>query len=554
MFRGTWRCIAAAAALAAAIAAPASASFGDVTASAQTRVNLEAFGQGVPAGFAEFWNETDDGSASGVASSSYDWPAPPPLIPAASPGCPDTGCATKEARAFASVNRTAGTLRAASIGKIGTGGFFADNAGYNQTFARAEIEDTLTLSEAATVLLEGSIDGTLGLTNSHDGWYGDPQATLRANIGFDADDPAGGEWPYRRLGGFREEYVAEPTFSCPYPATCGITPDFPLLPQAVAETFSIPVELPAGTSFFTASLIADVDMLVWGAEGDLYRSMHEMSASVDFANTATFRIVIPDGVAAQSGSGQLPLVGGLTETPDTTAPTVTAPADLTAPNAPGRADADVEPGVATAADDSGAVTVEGARSDGLALDAPYPLGVTTITWTATDAAGNTGAATQTVTVVDVEDPVLALPAAISADAASAAGAVVSYTATATDNSGAVSVSCSPASGAAFPVGTTTVSCSATDATGNTAEGSFTVTVRGASEQLDDLIAFLPDPSLQVKAQAAKASLEKGNATPACNQLDALLNQVDALEGKTLTAAQADEIRARVGRIMALLGC
>src|SRR5205823_2117061 len=36
-----------------------------------------------------------------------------------------------------------------------------------------------------------------------------------------------------------------------------------------------------------------------------------------------------------------------------------------------------------------------------ALSAPYPQGTTTITWTATDAAGNTATATQTVTVKDV---------------------------------------------------------------------------------------------------------------------------------------------------------
>jgi hypothetical protein len=43
--------------------------------------------------------------------------------------------------------------------------------------------------------------------------------------------------------------------------------------------------------------------------------------------------------------------------------------------------------------------------------------------------------------------------------------------------GSVAVSCTPASGSTFPIGTTTVNCSATDAAGNTAEGSFTVNVR-----------------------------------------------------------------------------
>ncbi len=40
------------------------------------------------------------------------------------------------------------------------------------------------------------------------------------------------------------------------------------------------------------------------------------------------------------------------------------------------------------------------------------------------------------------------------------------------------ISCSPASGTAFPIGQTVVTCTAKDAQGNTATKSFTVTVRG----------------------------------------------------------------------------
>jgi hypothetical protein len=57
-----------------------------------------------------------------------------------------------------------------------------------------------------------------------------------------------------------------------------------------------------------------------------------------------------------------------------------------------------------------------------------------------------------------------------------ATAVVPYTATATDNVGVTSSSCSPASESTFDLGDTVVSCTASDAAGNTAEASFTVTV------------------------------------------------------------------------------
>jgi hypothetical protein len=56
---------------------------------------------------------------------------------------------------------------------------------------------------------------------------------------------------------------------------------------------------------------------------------------------------------------------------------------------------------------------------------------------------------------------------------------VTYTATATDVvDGSVPVSCTPASGATFAVGVTTVSCTASDSSGNVTGGSFTVTVDG----------------------------------------------------------------------------
>jgi hypothetical protein len=55
---------------------------------------------------------------------------------------------------------------------------------------------------------------------------------------------------------------------------------------------------------------------------------------------------------------------------------------------------------------------------------------------------------------------------------------VRYAVSATDAvDGAVPVHCSPASGNKFPVGRTTVTCSATDSSANTAQARFTITVR-----------------------------------------------------------------------------
>ena len=79
--------------------------------------------------------------------------------------------------------------------------------------------------------------------------------------------------------------------------------------------------------------------------------------------------------------------------------------------------------------------------------------------------------------IDTKPPILTLPANINTLATSPSGAAVSYVASANDGiDGSVPIACLPASGSTFPLGTTTVNCSSSDSHGNTATGSFTVTV------------------------------------------------------------------------------
>jgi HYR domain-containing protein/Big-like domain-containing protein len=107
----------------------------------------------------------------------------------------------------------------------------------------------------------------------------------------------------------------------------------------------------------------------------------------------------------------------------------------------------------------------------------FPIGATTVRCSATDAAGNTASGSFRVTVADTTAPLLSLPSDINVAAGGASGAIVTFAASATDLSpSSPVVTCTPASGSAFPVGTTTVSCAATDAAGNTANGSFRVSV------------------------------------------------------------------------------
>lgn len=100
----------------------------------------------------------------------------------------------------------------------------------------------------------------------------------------------------------------------------------------------------------------------------------------------------------------------------------------------------------------------------------FPLGTTSVTCTATDAAGNVSPSTTlSVTVVDTTPPSLAPHSDVIATQESPAGAEVVYeppTVTDAVDPSPV-VDCEPASGTTFALGETPVTCTATDATGNT---------------------------------------------------------------------------------------
>jgi hypothetical protein len=108
-----------------------------------------------------------------------------------------------------------------------------------------------------------------------------------------------------------------------------------------------------------------------------------------------------------------------------------------------------------------------------------PLGTTTVTCSVSDAAAASESDSFDVTVTDTTPPVLAgIPPNVSVSTESSSGAVVTFTApTASDVvDTAPTVGCAPASGSTFPVGTTTVTCTATDGSGNTSPATFLVTV------------------------------------------------------------------------------
>jgi hypothetical protein len=102
-----------------------------------------------------------------------------------------------------------------------------------------------------------------------------------------------------------------------------------------------------------------------------------------------------------------------------------------------------------------------------------------VTVTCTDAAGNRSEPCSfMVTVTDQTPPLLRCSSNLVVDCVGPDGAVVTFTATATDNCDAnVSVACVPPSGSTFAIGTNTVACAALDASGNRGTCGFKVTVR-----------------------------------------------------------------------------
>src|SRR2546428_3513692 len=111
------------------------------------------------------------------------------------------------------------------------------------------------------------------------------------------------------------------------------------------------------------------------------------------------------------------------------------------------------------------------------INVGFPIGAHNIGLTVTDTLLASATSSTAVTVRDTTAPVLTLPANQTLEAANPTGVAFPYTSSATDTvDGGVAVSCTPASGATFPFGPTTVTCTATDSHANVGTKSFTVTV------------------------------------------------------------------------------
>jgi len=120
--------------------------------------------------------------------------------------------------------------------------------------------------------------------------------------------------------------------------------------------------------------------------------------------------------------------------------------------------------------------------------------------------------------------------------------------------------CAPSSGNTFAVGTTTVTCSASDPddTNSPVSTSFTISVVGAPGQLTRLAQAVQGigsgTSLSDKVIIAEHDLDTGDIAATCTNLSAFTNQVKAQVGKKVPADTASKLMVAAKRIQVILGC
>ena len=160
---------------------------------------------------------------------------------------------------------------------------------------------------------------------------------------------------------------------------------------------------------------------------------------------------------------------------DTTAPSITAPASIT---------------MEAISADSNIVTLGNPIFSDL-VDIPsisnnapdvFPLGETTVTWTAVDASGNSASTTQTVTIVDTTAPELTTPEDIIISAFSLDEQVEIGVAQADDLAGSILTITNDAPNS-FPLGDTIVTWNVSDEFGNSVSSQQTISVQPCGKPL-----------------------------------------------------------------------
>jgi hypothetical protein len=157
---------------------------------------------------------------------------------------------------------------------------------------------------------------------------------------------------------------------------------------------------------------------------------------------------------------------------DNISPSINCPSNIEQSADPGSCSTEVNFEV-TAADNCPGVTINYSQESGTLFN----VGNNTVTATATDANGHQTECSFMIIISDGELPTINCPSNIFQSAnPGSCSKTVNYIATASDNCSVSGISYSPASGSTFNVGTTNVTATATDASGNSKQCNFSVTI------------------------------------------------------------------------------
>jgi hypothetical protein len=242
-------------------------------------------------------------------------------------------------------------------------------------------------------------------------------------------------------------------------------------------------------------------------------TVSDASGNVVLAYSQPTGTVFPPGVSqvsvtATDGAGNSASCSFTVSVRDTLPPTLTCPFNVTAEATdPRGVSVSYPPALVTDAVSALTNTVYSKDSGSTFLP-----GQTRVTVMATDESGNASTCNFYVTVRDTRPPLLSCPAPVFAEATGSTGAAVQYgAAIATDAMTLTpSLTYSPAASSTFPVGTTVVTASATDAAGNVASCTFPVTVRDSHAPV---LSCPPNVSFQATSASGAQVTYQGTYQP-----------------------------------------
>ncbi|MCY2686126.1 LamG-like jellyroll fold domain-containing protein, partial [Salinimicrobium sp. TH3] len=162
---------------------------------------------------------------------------------------------------------------------------------------------------------------------------------------------------------------------------------------------------PAGINVQCSADIPNPDISVVTDEADNCTANPTVTFVSDSSNGQSNPEVITRTYSVKDQAGNSIDVVQTITVDDNIKPVITAGADITISNITGQCYAGVSGVQATATDNCSVGNPVGVRSDGQPLNATYPVGITTVEWTVSDAAGNAAdPVVQTITVEDNEAP------------------------------------------------------------------------------------------------------------------------------------------------------